>query len=56
MKENGKMIRPMERVYTFILMEPLMKAIGWTTSNMDSGSRSGKMGLNIRDITRMERK
>ena len=35
LKENGKMIKLVEKAFTLILMEQNMKVIGWMTFNMD---------------------
>ncbi|CAM6002424.1 unnamed protein product [Sphagnum balticum] len=48
MRENGWMIRPKVRVFTFIRMEPPILVSGTTTSSTDTVMRSGQMGHNMK--------
>jgi hypothetical protein len=49
-KETGKMIKPMDKDFITILMEPDMKENGLKINNMDMELKLGLMVLNISEI------
>jgi hypothetical protein len=50
MKENGKTIKPMERVTMHILMGPDMKAHGSRINSTEKAQKPGQMEPNILEI------
>jgi len=56
MKENGKMIKLMEKESITIQMELVMKVTGMRTNSMVRELKHGQMMLNIQGVTKMERR
>ena len=50
-KANGKMIKPMERESTGILMAPFTRVIGMKTNNTEKAKRLGQINLNTMEIS-----
>jgi hypothetical protein len=56
MRESGLTTRLMEKELTPMPMEPIIMAIGWTTSNMDGAWNPGLTVQNMKASIKMERR